>query len=252
MKKLYISIMMLLLVLPIATNAQVIENIEEDTTRNILSIKEKYYKTITYNNIFATHSTFNNDLNTKTIEITKEEYDNFSPSNINPLSTIETTYKKLTTTISQIGPYYSYRADLTWKNFPSTRSYDIIGIGFSSGVKIRSGLRYSTYYCISGSGCKTITANYPQTFTNGAGTSFKLPEGNLTELKTSLYFDVEKSNNNTLTYQLASGDYSHATSKVTIDQSKKYFVDSRGINLQGVSSSYDAIDSAKTEWYGNW
>ena len=73
---------------------------------------------------------------------------------------------------------------------------------------------------------------FPQTFSGGSGTSFKLPTGALTALKATFYFDVIKTDSSATIYgQLAASDYSHATSSVTADQSKNYTVTNSGIVL---------------------
>ncbi len=157
----------------------------------------KYYKTVTYN---SNHSVNNNDLNyidsnSVTYEITEEEYNSIEENNLVIASsgTTETTYKQMTTSILTNGSYYRYKNELTWKNIPTSRSYDIIGIGFFSTVKVRSNsTHFSMSYCYTDGSCYTNTTNYPQIFSKGAGTTFKLPTGALRSLKQTFYFDVEK------------------------------------------------------------
>ena len=215
---------------------------------NIILENTKYYKTVTY---LVNSSNINNL--PVTYEITEEEYNNANVNEPKASSTIETTYKKMTTSITQNGSYYRYKNVLLWKIAPSTRSYDIIGIGFYNSVKVKGSTHFEQYYCYTGGSCYTTTTNYPQIFSTGAGTSFLLPSGNLSSLKQTFYFDVEKNTTATIIRQLAAGDYSHATSSISQTNSKKYSVNSNGISLNGsIVSYYDNINTATAIWEGTW
>ena len=94
----------------------------------IVAIAEKYYKTVTIlNNSEVMRAANLGEMSSITTEITKFEYDSAQVeenSNTNTRSniingTIETTYKKLRTTISQYADLYLYKSVLTWKNIPS-------------------------------------------------------------------------------------------------------------------------------------
>ena len=225
----------------------VFANNNDDETYKLLSQTTKYYKTITYEDSSSKSITY---------EITKKEFDSVDINDLksNP-TTYETTYKSMTTSILSSGNYYRYKNVLTWKNIPSTRSYDIIGIGFNQTVKVRSNSMYfDQYYCVSGGSCSTIYEHYPQTFISGAGASFQLPSGSLNTLVQTFYFDVEKNTNNTIYSQTAYGDYSHATSTISLNNSKKYSViHSSGIVLDSsISSYYDSIPTATAIWTGSW
>lgn len=248
MKKIYLIFIFAILLIP---SYSVKADIEDDMLIPV-SQSEKYYKTITNNNtLYGLQN--NSSSNTYTIEISKEEYDNANVSDNLKSVTIETTYKKLVSTIYQNGSKYRYKAELTWKNFPSTRSYDIMAIGFYPSVTKNTGPYFSLYFCKTDGNCYTTTSFYPQTFSAGAGASFKLPTGSLTELVATLYFDVVKTNNVTVTGQIAAADYSHATSTVTAEQSKNYTVGAGGINLgSSIANKYDAISAATATWEGTW
>lgn len=222
----------------------------------IVSENTKYYKTVTYRN--SQLYSLNNNVSSETFEISEVEYNSIQPDSLVLLSNysgeVETTYKSMTTTISTNGSYYRYKVVLNWKNIPSTRSYDIIGIGFLGSVKVRNNLNFQQYYCVTSSGCTTSTTNYPQIFSSGAGTTFKLPTGNLYSLKQTLYFDVEKNTTSTIILQEAYGDYSHATSSISLTNAKKYSVVANvGISLNSsITSYYDTISVAKAGWSGTW
>jgi hypothetical protein len=222
-------------------------NAEED----IVASSTKYYKTISY--VGNNNMSFNNNISI-TYEITEEEYNNANISNEpKNSSTIETTYKRMTTSITKNGSYYRYKNVLYWKNIPSTRSYDIIGIGHFSTVKVHGSTHFEQYYCLTSGPCYTTTTNYPQTFSVGAGTSFLLPPGNLSTLKQTFYFDVEKNTSLTIITQEAYGDYSHAITNVSLNNSKKYTVNYTGISLDGsIINSYDSINKAQVVLNETW
>lgn len=243
-KRLFIFLLVSLFVMPVFVSA------EENNDFSLVSEETKYYKTVTP--LFSSSSS-----HSTTYEISKEEYDAVDLENLrsNP-TTYETTYKSMTSSILQNGSYYRYKNVLTWKKMPSTRSYDIIAIGFLPTVKIHNNTTYfSQYYCYSsGAGCYTTTTNYPQVFSAGAGTSFALPTGGLSTLQQTFYFDVEKNTTNTINTQVSYADYSHATSTVSLNDSKKYTVSGSGAIFlnTSISSYYDSMSTAIATWNGTW
>ena len=158
----------------------------DDNDFEILSENTKYFKTITYSNVNSLLR-LNALPYSESFEVSKEEYElaneNSSITLADYSGTTETTYKKMTTTIASNGNYYRYKVVLNWKNIPSTRSYDIIAIGFYSNLRVNSSLNFKQEYCYSSGSCSSSTTNYPQTFDAGAGTTFKLPTGDLSSLK---------------------------------------------------------------------
>lgn len=251
-KKIIILLLTLSFIIPNSANALSI-NEETQVDTNIVSQTVKYYKTVSRNNNILLSTSTDNNIDSYTVEISKEEYETANSSIQFNSAYVETTYKKLTSTILQNGSKYRYKAELNWKKFPSTRSYDIIGIGFYPSVKLSSTIYFNQYYCISGGNCYTLSKYTPQTFSSGIGASFKVPEGNLTTLKQTLYFDVEKSSSATIIKQIAAADYSHATKTVSETNAKKYTVDTLSIDLDSsISGSYDAISTATATWNGSW
>lgn len=51
----------------------------------------------------------------------------------------------MTTSILSNGNRYRYKVVLEWENMPSTRSYDVIGIGFLASVKVASKKQLEIY-----------------------------------------------------------------------------------------------------------
>ncbi len=174
-------------------------------------------------------------------------------NNVNGSAYVETSYKKLTTTISNNGSYYRYKAVLNWKNFPKVRSYDTIAIGHYASVKLRGILHFEQTYCITDGTCRTIQAYYPTTQDAGSAATFKVPTGDMTSLSQTLYFDVQKSVDATIVSQKATGDYAHAVENVTIGKARNFTISNSGIIFASSSKdSFDEIPPAQATWSGSW
>lgn len=252
MKKLLSLAFLLTISLMVLPNLKADCIIEEDLV--LLAETTKYYKTITNSYSNENLLLYSNliDSNSTTIEISEDEYNNVNLGLL-PLASVETTYKKLTSSIYQNGNYYRYKADLYWKNIPSRKSYDIIAIGFNQSVKaVNNRIFFYQNYCQSDGICNTSSTHSPQIFSGGVGTSFKLPDEQITSLNQTLYFDVEKNTSATIISQTAAADYSHATKIISFSDAKRYTVGLSGISLNGTSSYYDSINTANTTWSGNW
>lgn len=226
------------------------DNLNNTVEENVLiSQTVKYFKTTASNNSSMLYSLGKSTYYTE--EITKEEYDN---SNYSTQSTsIETTYKKLTTTISQKGSYYHYDVQLNWKNMPKVRSYDIISLSFYESVTPFN-ISFRQKYCESISSCTTET-NYTQHLeSDGVSAIFKLPSSTtINSLSSNLSFDVRKTTSATVLKQRLVGDYAHATSSVSLATAKKHSLSLSGISLDSsISSNYDTINEAIVNWSGSW
>ena len=248
MKKSLLFLTALAVVLcPTLVKAQEVPTIE--STEQPLAETTKYFKTVT--NLDEARLQINSmgqNENTAsyTVEISEEEYNNAPTEPVRDASaSVETTYKKLTTTISQVYSYYRYKAVLFWKTIPSVRSHDIIGIGMASNVQVYGTPSFQQYYCYSGGNCYTSTAYVYKTGTYGAGATYKLAEGTLTTLKATFYYDITKNTSSTITSLSAAGDYAHATTTVSSDTAQNYTVVGGGLSLDSsISGYYDSIQSA--------
>lgn len=262
MKKTIIGLFLLLSLLMI-TNITKVEALEGDDEFTPVAETTKYYKTITqYNNGNHYSPESLEPISTQTIEITEAEYLNagiqpevYSP---NLSTTIETTYKKMITSIEANGTTYRYKNVLHWKFFPSVRSNDIIGIGFYGSVQpVASSRTFELYYCRNSNGCHSTSAMaVKQTFSNGSSAVYSLPSySDLYALRATYYFDVSKTDSSlTIVHQGAFGDYSHAITSVTPLQAINHqVIQSIGIELDdSIVDKYDAIDEANAHWYGSW
>ncbi len=167
---------------------------------------------------------------------------------------VETTYKKIVTTIIEVNEKYRYKVSVTWKNIPSTRSYDIIGIGMDSSVKMYANPTFQQNYCDESNNCSSSNIYTKNTSSTGIGASFKLPSGSLSSLSSYFYYDVEKRDgSNTVTSQNAYGDYAHATKQITQANATNYIVNRGGIILEdSVTSYYDETPTSTAKWTGSW
>ena len=240
MKKIIILIAIILI--PIITKAEEIEAIEE-----------KYYKTVEVTPIITSSNSSNLKI-TNTYEISEEEYnlgeEEQSRSNI----IVETTYKKMTVTIVKSQSVYKYTIKLHWKNMPSTRSFDIIGLAYYGSVEPYLSPIFEQEYCLSNGNCYTSSTHYPRQENNTVSALFELPTGSLTSLDQTLFVVVGKKNpNSTIISQKAVGDYAHATSNVTLGATWGYTMSMGGISLAAsVITSYDEISTAQATWSGTW
>lgn len=222
----------------------------------------KYFKTVTIlSNSEVMRNSNLGEVSSITTEITEEEYNNVDVSAANNNSrglvteTTETTYKRLGVDMYKYNSYYyHYTATLDWKLIPSTRSYDIIGIGYYADVVPDGLVNFTQEYCRSASECYETTSYWTDTFDNGAAAMFKVPSGTLTSLNQRLDIDVEKVNpNSTIYHQLAVADYSHATRSISYSNAQRFYVDCGGINLNSaIEDYYDDISTADATWTGTW
>ena len=166
---------------------------------------------------------------------------------------IETTGKKMTTTIVSVNNKYRYKVTLEWKNIPSTRSYDIIGIGTDTNVKIDSGIYFQQNFCYSSNNCSSSIVSTIKSTSTGATSTFQLPSSTIVSLNSYLYFDVSKNTTSTITQLNAYGDYSHATSNISKSNANNHSINRGGISLDSsISNYYDNMTTAKATWTGSW
>lgn len=166
---------------------------------------------------------------------------------------IETTAKKMTTTIVSVNNKYRYKITLEWKKIPSTRSYDIIGIGTDTNVKINSSIYFQQNFCYSTNNCSSSIVNTVNPTSTGATSTFQLPSSTIVSLSSYLYFDVSKNTTSTITQLNAYGDYSHATKNISKSNANNHSINRGGIALDNsISDYYDSMTTSKAVWTGSW
>ena len=262
-KGIFVLAMMLLFIFPLFVNAEKQNDEFDESTAKLVSETKKYLKTVnvyekvvedSYGNIASADL-----VSSDTYELTKDEWDRVDLDNTRVTrgsTTIETTYKLMTTSLYYNNGTYRYKNQLNWLNFPAIRSYDVIGIGHYNTVTpnstptcyvdytTASGMHYTNYWC------------YQQSFTSGESGVILLPAQNLQSLGIMFYFDAKKVNPSSTIYsQGAYGDYAHGiTSSVTLSNAINHVVNgSLGIvHDSSVFSKFDTINEAMVLWNGTW
>ena len=215
----------------------------KDLDATLISQTQRYYKTISplYGNSY-------------TVEVSEEEYDN-SESQNQIKGTVNTYYKTVVSSISQNGSKYRYNVSTLWKNMPSTRSFDIIGIGYSnSNIYINSSVYFSFTYADHYGNYTTSTQYYNKKSTSTGGAAvYKLPSSSIASLSANLYYDVSKNTSSTITTLSICGDYAHAQSTVSQSNVSDYGIGISGISLgPTLAAHYDAIPCAMEYASVNW
>lgn len=227
-----------------------------ELNNELLGETVKYYKTTIIRNTSEITAIVSPEVTSFTTEITEEEYNNVDMHKLYELNDsvfVETDYKLLRTTLSKDGSYYRYRADLSWKNIPKIRSFDIIAIGHYSTVKPIGGIEFNQSFCHGNGECYDGAGYTPITGVNGSAAVFGVPDGTLTYLSQYIAFDVQKSSSTTVKNQTVAGDYAHAVKAISRDNAKKLSVNAGGIiHDSSVESYYDAIGAAIVDWTGSW
>lgn len=214
--------------------------LNKDITATLVAKTNKYYKTV-YTNL-------NGD--TYSQEITKEEYDN--QSLMDPRGTVNTEYKNMISTMSRLTNTFRYKVTVGWNKIPSTKSYDIIGVGFDDDVSIASSIYFTYTYTNSDGNSTTSTLHYGKKSTaSGATAVYKIPS-NIYGLSAVLYYDVTKNTSSTITSLRMCGDYSHATSNVSSSNYSNHGITYAGITLGANIAYYDEIPCAISSWGGTW
>lgn len=249
----------MILILPFIVNAK--QNDDEFVT---VAKTTKYFKTVSiYNNSSIMREANLGEMSSLTTEITKEEFDNAETTTepVAPLSgnfndQTETTYKRLTTTIETDATYYRYTTNLYWKNMPKVRSYDIIAIGHYNDVELynTSQIMFFQDYCENAYSCFTSSTGTDVIKEYGTAEVFHLPNESIISMEQTLAFTVKKRANYLVDYQVAAGDYAHATKAITSAFAAQNF----GLGVGGlviynaIYDYYDTTPAAIAYWEGTW
>lgn len=214
----------------------------KDLDAKMVARTEKFYKTV-YTDLNG---------NPYTTEVTKEEYENQPTQNTR--GTVTTEYKQLVSVISQNGNKYRFKVSQVWRQIPSTKSFDIIGIGFDDDVYIDSSVYFNYSYCLSSGSCSTESYYIDRKSTATGGTAvYDLPNS-FVSLGATLYYDVSKINpSSTITKLTMYGDYAHAQSSVPANRVSNHGISAAGLELySGLAGYYDTMPEAISQWTGTW
>lgn len=211
------------------------------------------------------------------VEVTEEEYKNSEP-NLERAASHETTYKKLTLTITRhpnsMNTSRIVVADLTWKQLPANKSYDVFALYTTSGVfEMPTAYQHKEELAPSGDTCslnttKTWTTTYSSyhpdwnttgflSVYKGAGISMQLDTRRTPctyDLGVVLGFDkgynfqmitsATPGENNSVTIRAS---YQHAQGTVSLSASKNYQFSTAGyggvilFNNSSTASIYDRM-----------
>lgn len=241
----------------------------KDLGGEVVAQTTKYYRveTIIPNNQYSIMSNLDNPYPSFTYEITEEEYENSdnillqSPLvSTNASDTVETTYKKMTTSIISYNNQYRYKNVVLWKKLPVWKVNDIIGIGFDEKVYgVSSSKRITSYYIYDTSCDVSITSNGTWSLSStGYSVEFDYPHKSQSsaneKLYVEMYFDVAKNTTLNINVLNAYGNYRH------LKGSSLYIAPSFGISAFGVisvgasyESHYDSMSTAQATLTGiNW
>ena len=229
-------------------------NENKDLIGSVVSTNDKYYRVITkYDNDNNIISTISEEISEYAYNNNNLIFDSISPLSIDGYS--ETNYKKMRSQIISLTYGYRYKMSVEWKNIPSTRSYDIIGIGIDTNVYISSDITFQQNYCYNSGSCSSSNVSVIKNSTTGGAALFKLPtSSSITSMDSYLYFMVDKtSSSTTLNTMYAYGDYSHAVENTSSSNSNKYSINKGGLNLySSIIESYDEVPITKATWTGTW
>ncbi len=221
----------------------------------VVSTNDKYYRVTTkYDN--------NGDIiSTYFEEISESIYNNVNESIFNSISFhsvdgySETNYKKMKSQIISLAYGYRYKMSVEWKHIPSTRSYDIIGIGIDTSVYITSDITFQQNYCYRSGSCSSSNVSFVNRTATGGSALFKLPtSSSITSMDSYIYFTIGKSSTSTTLNTLyAYGDYSHAVKTTSSSNSSYYSINKNGLILgSSIIESYDEVPITKATWTGLW
>lgn len=159
----------------------------------------------------------------------------------------ETSYKRLSASIIQVGSQFNFSSTLDWKKVPAKRSYDVFA--FLSQNLSKTGFSGTqTYFTSAGSTniyYNTSSAGY-KSFSNGAGVSMNLKDGtNITDYILGITSNMNKTTSNATGRVYVS--YQHAKVNLTRAQSKSYSLSLSGLGNvvyfsdPALMSSYDGM-----------
>ena len=259
----FILVVIMLFAVPIFVKAEKNDGKFDSKNAILLGEEQKYLKTVNvYENVIKDENgnIVSADLLTSdTSEITKEDWEKAKDAEkiiTRSTTTIETSYKLMTTSLYYNNGTYRYKNQLNWLSFPSVRAFDVIGIGHYNNITPSSTPTCYVEYVTASGAHYTNTWCYKKSFSSGESGTFPLPAQNLQSLSIMFYFDAAKVNpNGTIYSQCAYGDYAHGiNSSVTLSDATNHVVNgSLGIvHDSSVYFKFDTINEGVVFWNGTW
>jgi len=163
-------------------------------------------------------------------EITENEFNNAQLPKPTKSMTVETVYKKMSLTlISLSGGFADATFTNIWKLLPSTRSFDVLAMRFINLDDINGTQTGEQNYRINNT-YSNVSYSWNGTNINRQSNGFGISM-NLIDSSSVTYFDMNISASLTVTGSnpIAYATYQHATSNVTLAQSKNYTLGAGGL-----------------------
>lgn len=162
-------------------------------------------------------------------EITENEFNNAQLPKPTKSMTVETVYKRMSLTLTSIDEYADVVFSNKWKLLPSTRSFDVLAMRFINLDDINGTQAGDQTYSINGV-YNAVTYSWNGTNinrqSNGFGISMNLIDSSsVTSFDMHITAMLEVTGSNPIAY----ATYQHATSNVTLAQSKNYTLGAGGL-----------------------
>lgn len=154
-------------------------------------------------------------------------YEDNSSSN-SRATNIETTYKKLSISSVCNSSYCAITTYTEWKKLPSVRSHDVIGVRLSG-----TSFYDSTISAFLSTGTSAISPTGSKGMSNGAGSVFKLPSGNINYITQTVKVKPQGR---------VFGSYQHAVKTVGYSVAYSFTISSAGLgDVFAWDSSYGTL-----------
>ena len=206
---------------------------------NMSQEQYNYLRSLDYSNIKKEtkylETTTNYNLGTTTErELTESEYNNINEDNVYSINGntnyIETTYKKLTLSVSTPSSTdHNFTLTCNWKIAPAVRSFDVMGIRFHNYRVVGGSQSGMQTYKVDG---KYKAVTYSPTGTNikvldnGYGISMNVVDDHVTELYMTIDGTAVKTSSTSWGIY---GSYQHAKENVSLATSKSYTIGGAGL-----------------------
>lgn len=272
MKKLFLLIVSVILLLPFTTLADTyyIEN-------GNIQINEEEYNNLR-NLAFEPHEIYsmsesefnaNKDLEGTIVSQVTLDLSEFPELGLNPDVTCgcengnarvsgycQTAYKKMTSYIIELSGYYRYKVTLEWLQMPAKRSWDIIAIGYDPDVvEASNSPTFHQSWCYSSGTCDGSYQGYYYSYDDAEMVVFDLPNGtNVTSMDSYLYYVVIKADGEDGSSRLDSyADYAHATTTLSSAPAASQLTFMNQIWFTGTYDTYyDDIEAIHLYQTPNW
>lgn len=258
-------------------------DMNKDLTGILVSSDTNYYKTSYIPKNAVTYGLNDSNYYIVNEEISEEEYNNSEISLLANCGTgdscWQTEYKKLQTSIVQVGDQYRFRSDITWSQPPQTRSNDILAMAFNSTnispVATSKYARYDWHMTRYDEELRSWYDDVGGTTFNSNHSNWRIDLGGysvIMDLKNDeisadgehidqvwnqsayMYFNVMKSTNVVIYVLDVYGSYQHAQTNVSLSSLAQVILDPSAYNIitfaGDISEEYDNMRKTHAQLSG--